>query len=275
MDKRQLSEIFQTRLRSLVNDKHQNTAQFLAATGIDRSALSQFLDPAHVRLPRAETLRNIATACGVSVDWLLGLENAPEGRQSLSSRVQIEHMAGATRTPLEQWRAEVEGQKIRYVPSLLPDMLNLAFHNSDAVGETEIRGSTFENILGGAMPEDLDFEICMPIQTLHNLAEQSGYWKGASPELCRRQLNHMAQVCDEMYPTLRLHVYDGNQSYASSFTVFGKTRVAIYVGEAYLVLTAKDEIQAFVRKFDGLVRKSLFSPDRVGAHLRAMAKSTA
>lgn len=271
MDKRALADIFRDRLHSLLAAEPKNFARFLADTGIDRSALSQFLDRGHVRLPRAETLRNIAVARGVSVDWLLGLENAPEGRRSLSSSLHVEQSEEGRRSPLEAWRAEVEGQKLRYVPSLLPDMLNLELQTEGVVGETDIRGSTYENMLGGMMPEDMDIEISMPIQTLHNLAEQGGHWRGTSPHLCRRQLEHMAQVCEVAYPALRLHVFDGNQVYSSSFTVFGKKRVAVYVGEAYLVLTGQEEIRAFVHRFDVLIRNAIVSPDQTGALLADLA----
>ena len=271
MDKRTLSELFRERLRLLLAADDQSTVQFLRDTGIDRSALSQFLDPAHVRLPRAEALRNIAVARGVSVDWLLGMENAPEGRQSLSSSLHVEHAMGGDRSQLEKWRAEVAGQKLRYVPSLLPDMLNLELQDDAAVGEGEVRGSNTENVLAGQMPGDMDIEICMPIQTLHNLAEQRGHWKGIEPELCR-QLTHMATICEATYPTLRLHVFDGRRNHSTSFTVFGKNRVAIYVGEAYLVLTGQDEIRGFVSRFDNLVRQATVSPDQTSAILTSLAK---
>ncbi len=272
MDKRALSSLFRDRLRTLLAAEDQPTARFLKETGIDRSALSQFLDPDHVRLPRAETLRRIAATCGVSVDWLLGLENAPEGRRSVSSSFQIEN-ADEGHSPLETWREEIAEGKLRYVPSLLPDMLNLELHEAGAIGEGEIRGSASENMLAGRMPEDLDIEICMPIQILHNLAQQTGYWKDASPKLCRRQLKHMARVCEAIYPTIRLHVFDGRETYSSSFTVFGKKRVAIYLGDAYLVLSRSEEIRYFIKRFDRLIRKAVVNPAETGAMLAELAGS--
>ena len=79
MDKRALAAAFRERLKSLLGDERGGVAAFLRDTGIDRSALSQFLDPAVDRLPRAETLRRIAEARGVTADWLLSLSNAPDG----------------------------------------------------------------------------------------------------------------------------------------------------------------------------------------------------
>ena len=81
----------------------------------------------------------------------------------------------------------------------------------------------------------------------------------------------MAEVCNATYPTLRLHVYDGNRNYSSSFTVFGKKRVAVYLGDAYLVLTRQDEIQSFVKRFDLLVREAVVSADKTGELLKRLA----
>ena len=126
MDKRELARVFRTRLNELLASDHLNKTQFLIDSGIDRSALSQFLSVDGVRLPRAETLRRMAKASGVSVDWLLNLENAPEGRQEVSMSVQIESDELADgQTPLARWHAEASGLKLRYVPSTLPDILSL------------------------------------------------------------------------------------------------------------------------------------------------------
>jgi len=125
MDKRVLATRFSARLREVLDSGEGGTAAFVRDTGIDRSALSQFLDPDCVRLPRAESLRNIATARGVSVDWLLDLENAPDGRQQVASSLEIESAIDDDVTPLHRWRREAEGHKLRYVPSTLPDMLSL------------------------------------------------------------------------------------------------------------------------------------------------------
>ncbi len=274
MDKRQVAGLFRKRLRQLIASEKQSTAAFLRDTGMDRSALSQFLDDGSDRLPRAEALRRIAEARGISVDWLLGLENAPEGRQVVTSSVQIEQMQDEHGTsPLEHWRAEAWGHKLRYVPSTLPDMLSLA-----NAGETEragdhARGSGVEHVLEGLMPGDLDIEIAMPIQTLEDLAQQSGLFRSTPPETCRRQLQHMARICRTSYPALRLHLYDGTTTFSAPFTVYGKLRVAIYIGESYLVITAREQIISFVQRFDELVRRTLISPDQSHETLLVLSES--
>ena len=53
MDKREVAAAFRERLQSLLGDERGGVAAFLSYTGIDRSALSQFLDPRVDRMPRA------------------------------------------------------------------------------------------------------------------------------------------------------------------------------------------------------------------------------
>lgn len=272
MDKRELATRFSKRLRQILESGEGGTAAFVRDTGIDRSALSQFLDPRTVRLPRAEALRNIAIARGISVDWLLDLETAQEGRQEVSSSIEIEGEKEEDVSPLERWREEADGHKMRYVPSTLPDMLSLAgLQPDDSRDAIDARGSGVENVLEGMDIHDMDLEIAMPIQTLEDVTYQSGLWRHFDPELCKRQLTHMAAICNETYPTLRLHLYDGTKTFSAAFTVFGKMRVAIYIGEAYLVVTSKEQIKTFVQRFDGLVRQSIIRPNKVDEHLASLA----
>ena len=200
MDKRALAATFRERLQTLLAEERGGVAGFLRDTGIDRSALSQFRDPEIDRLPRAETLRRIAEARGVTVDWLLSLSNAPEGRQEVTPSVQIESAeAPGGGSPIEEWRREAAGMKLRYVPSSLPDMLGL-FEDG---AEPETRAGQPENVLGGFRLGEMDVEIAMPVQTLEDLAAGAGLWRGTGAAPRRRLLGHMAATCAEAYPTLQ------------------------------------------------------------------------
>jgi hypothetical protein len=273
MDKRALSAAFRERLQTLLAEERGGVAGFLRDAGVDRSALSQFLDPRVDRLPRAETLRRIAEARGVTVDWLLSLSNAPEGRQEVAPSVQIEsaetHGGGS---PIDQWRQEAAGMKLRYVPSSLPDMLGLA--EAVPAPAADARAGQPENVLGGFRLGDMDIEIAMPLQTVQDLSEGTGLWRGVDAGLRRRQLRHMAATCAEAYPTLRLHLYDGRLTFAAPFTVFGRIRAAVYLGEAYLVVSAADQVAALSRLFDNLVRRAVTGPDRVHETLDELATRT-
>ncbi|MFQ5621781.1 MAG: helix-turn-helix domain-containing protein [Paracoccaceae bacterium] len=279
MDKREIAKAFRGRLRRLLEQEENGTAQFLRDTGLDRSALGQFLDETRDRLPRAETLHRIAAARGVSVDWLLNLSNAPEGRQQVTPSVQIERAVyPGGGTPLDAWREAAAGYKLRYVPSLLPDMLGLAdLSEPEARAEAEAaaRGAASENVLEGAHLGDTDIEIAMPVQRLQDLAEGTGFFRQLGPDLRRRQLRHMAATCEETYPALRLHLYDGTEAYAAPFTVFGRVRAAVYLGEAYMVVTSSEQVRALARIFDNLVRQAVVGPDLVHEWLSERAREVA
>ena len=75
MDKRNLSDLFRERLKTLLQRSDLNQSAFAAAVGIDRSALSQLLSGSSTRLPRAETLLNIAA--GVTFTWSVRLFAEP------------------------------------------------------------------------------------------------------------------------------------------------------------------------------------------------------
>ena len=274
MDKRILAELFQERLRSLLSANKSSTAEFLRQAQIDRSALSQFLSPKSDRLPRAEMLRRIATASGVSVDWLLGLENAPEGRQDYAPSLQVEvSKLENGLTPLQSWHAEAEGQKLRYVPSSLPDMMRLSWQDNDENPEAMQRKENADNILQPASLQDMDLEIAMPLQTLQDVSEKTGRWRNVALETRRAQLQLMAQICEEHYPAVRLHLFDGSEIFSAPFTVFGRRRAAIYVGDAYLVFTAPDQVRSFSLKFDALVRKTIIGPDKSHETLAELAQN--
>src|SRR6476660_2928038 len=94
MDKRDLSSIFRERLKTIVRRSDLNQSAFAAAVGIDRSALSQWLSGATTRLPRAETLLNIASENKVSLDWLLGLSQDEGLTGELRASFEIEEGSG-------------------------------------------------------------------------------------------------------------------------------------------------------------------------------------
>lgn len=274
MDKRILSTAFRERFRQLVDVEKENLPQFLSDTGIDRSALSQFLDQKHDRLPRAETLRRIAETSGVSVDWLLCLENAPEGRLEMTPSSQLESEADIDgRARLDQWHLEAAGHKLRYVPSTLPDMLNLSDITPEERDASDARGGGAENVLKGVDLEDRDIEIAMPLQTLQDLSAGSGLWRDTPKDIRRRQLMHMGQLCAVSYPAVRLHLYDGSKVFSAPFTVFGRMRAAVYLGDAYLSLTSADQIKFFTKRFDHLVRQAIVAPDTVHERLEVLAGS--
>lgn len=281
-DKRDVAELFRERLLLLMRQKDISMSAFASAIDLDRSALSQFLAPGSTRLPRAETLHAIARVCGVSLDWLLGLvSNSEDAKESLSM-LEIQHIREVENDDfqlLSQWHKEALGYKIRYVPATLPDLLR-----TETISQLEFANYSRDEIaakeeaaryqLTYSRRPETDMEVCMPMQRLQSLANGEGLWANIPKSARREQLNRMADLIDEMYPTFRLFLFDQHQLYASPYTVFGPKRAAIYLGNMYLVVNSLEHIKALAAHFDNLIRIATHGPDRVAGYIRELAKAT-
>lgn len=259
LDKRDLSRLFRERLELLLVRTGQKQARFAAAAGIDRSALSQLLSGSSTRLPRAETLMNIAVANDVSLDWLLGLSHDEGVTGELRPSLELEESTDSfDHTLLARWHAEAAGTKIRYVPTTIPDLLRtetvIDFEaEADARDRTIQKDEARYRIDYNRRPET-DMEVCMPRQTIEAFARGEGLWSALSARQRSDQLRHMAQLVDELYPTFRLYLFDARARYSAPYTIFGPMRAAIYLGGLYLVLNTAQPIRTLTRHFDGLIR---------------------
>jgi len=264
MDKRDLARLFQERIKSLLGRSGENQSSFATSVGIDRSALSQLLSGQSTRLPRVETLLNIAERHSVSLDWLLGLSQNEGITGELRPSLEIEE-AKDNQTLLEKWHAEATGSKIRYVPARIPDLLRtpkvVAYETSMVHRDPSTQLSETAFRLDYNRQPGTDMEACMPFQTLHDFAMGCGIWGDLPLKARVEQLEHMASLLDELYPSFRLYLFDGRERYSVPYTVFGPYRAAIFVGEMYLVLYTTDAVLTMQRHFDALIRVA-----KVNAH---------
>jgi transcriptional regulator with XRE-family HTH domain len=262
MHKNQISEILRGRLILLSQRSGLNLSQMAVGIGLDRSALSQMLSGQTLRLPRAETLMRIAQRHSVSLDWLMGLSEDEALSAALTPAFEIEQTRPDGDDPLlARWHSEAAGTKIRYVPAALPDLLrteDVITFDARRMGsrlETEISEAR-TRVAYNRQPET-DMEVVMPLQTLQQFAKGEGIWAGLDASVRSHQLRHMGKLIDELYPTFRLFLFDGVKNYSAPFTVFGPRRASVYLGEAYLVLNAKDAVASLARRFDHLVRQAV------------------
>lgn len=277
MDKRDLSDVFRERLKLLLQRSERNQSEFAASVGIDRSALSQLLSGASTRLPRAETLLNIATQSKVSLDWLMGLSQDEGLTGEIRQSLEIEEGSGAfDRTLLARWHAEAAGTKIRYVPAGIPDLLRtqaLIDYEADISNRSrELQADETQYRIDYNRRPETDMEVCMPRHTLEIFARGLGVWGGFPDKDRRAQLNHMADLLDDLYPTFRLFLYDGRLRYSVPYTIFGPYRAAIYVGDMYLVLNATEPVRTLTRHFDNLIRAADINPHEAATHARQLAE---
>jgi transcriptional regulator with XRE-family HTH domain len=259
MRKRESSALFRTRLLQLLGQSGLTQARFASAIGIDRSALSQLLTGPDPRLPRAETLLSIAGQFQVSVDWLLGLsEDSGMVTQSLDAVETEAALDEESRTAMERWHEEATGQKIRYVPALLPDLMRtpeiIAFQAQSSEQEKRRLQAQTQRRLRLSQAPEADIEMCMPLQSFEIFAAGCGVWQGLAAPARQRQIDHIAQTVDALYPAFRMYLFDGRKRFAPPMTLFGYTRAAVYAGEVYLLIRSKRLIRELAQGFDGHIR---------------------
>jgi transcriptional regulator with XRE-family HTH domain len=276
MDKRDLAELFRERLKTLLVRSDLNQSAFAASVGIDRSALSQLLSGSAPRLPRAETLLNVATEHRVSLDWLLGLSQDEGVTGEIRDSLEMEEGSGAfDHTLLARWHAEAAGTKIRYVPTGIPDLLRsrelIEYEAALSNRSREQQADETQYRIDYNRRPETDMEVCMPRQTLEIFARGLGIWSGLSADERSNQLEHMASLLDDLYPTFRMFLYDGRQRFSVPYTIFGSIRAAIYVGDMYLVLNATQPVRTLTRHFDNLIRAADVNPHEAASFARSLS----
>ena len=274
-DRKNILSTFQQRLDKVIHDSKLNRSQFAEAVGLDRSTLSQLLSPTNRRLPRIETLAAIAETQQVSIDWLIGLSNTgPMQAEMMNEQMSFEGDALAHNDErLIAWLREAIGYKIRYVPSTLPDLLKteevIRFEMGDYVASRpEQKIETAAARLAWTRAPETDLECCNSVQQIETFARGGGIWRDLELSSRLAQLDHMIDLCTELYPTLRWFLFDGRQRFAAPVTIFGPLRAALYIGQMYLVLTSAEHVRTLTRQFDDLIKGAVVQPPDVPAFLK-------
>jgi transcriptional regulator with XRE-family HTH domain len=282
MDRRKTVEAFRERLSEVIERSGLSRMAFSARVGLDRSTLSQLLSLGNERLPRAETIAAIAAREQVSVDWLLGLSQEGQiGADIVAPALEIESGAASPADArLARWHAEAVGYKIRYVPTILPDLLKteevIRYEFQEYGAQVpKARIEQAEQRLAYSRLPETDMEVCSSRQSIEDFARGHGVWKGLSVDSRAAQLNAMTVLLDELYPTFRWFLFDGLQRYSVPLTIFGPKRVAVYVGNMYLVLNSTEHIQVLTRHFDDLIRAAVVQPPDVIDFLKGLLRELA
>jgi len=277
MDRQETVALFRERLQAIIAHARLNLSAFARKVGVDRSTLSQILSGATERLPRLETLTAIAQSEQVSIDWLVGLSQEGGLRADIVPE-QMEIQPGGS-SPFDEriaaWQREAVGYKIRSVPTTLPDLLKTwevieHEYQAAAVATPAQRHEASLESLDYIRRPETDTEVCTPVQSLESLAEGTGIWRGLSLEQRKRQLSHMKALVEELYPTLRWFLYDGLNRFSVPLTIFGPKRAAIYLGQMYLVLNGREQIDVLKTHFDGLIRAAVVQPPELPAVLERL-----
>ncbi len=274
MDRQQTVESFRARVLELIDRSNESRSAFAAKVGMDRSTLSQLLSTDYDRLPRAETVVAIARAEQVSCDWLLGLaQDRQEGTELIRADLEIESGAGSPMDErLARWHKEATGYKIRYIPTTLPDLLKteeVIRYECPDVSEVPLETSAgqISSRLSYSRQPETEMEVCCAAQTLESFARGESVWRGLDRRARRAQIERMIELTDELYPTFRWSLYDGQRHFSVPVTLFGPQRAVVYVGQLYFVFNMTDHIQVLAAHFDRLVREAVTQPTDMPALL--------
>ena len=281
MDREEVVALFRERLQETIEASGESRAAFAERAGLDRSTLSQLLSLENKRLPRSETLLNIARTTQLSVDWLLGLSQT----QQLAAEFvgEAPEIAPGAASPLDErlrrWHADAIGYKIRYVPSTLPDLLKteaVIQYEFAGFGDriTDMQRDEAEARLAYSRKPETDIESVSSFQSISLFAKGEGIWGDLPKEARREQLEQIAHLADELYPTFRWFLYDGLRNFAAPFTVFGPKRAALYLGGMYFVFTATEQVRVLSRYFDQLIRDARYQPTDIVGYAEQLLSET-
>ena len=268
--------LFQQRLQQIITQSGMNRSAFATSISVDRSTLSQLLSPENVRLPRADTVASIAEKYQISIDWLLGLtQQGSLGANIMPEVLQVDDYSTSIFDKYLEWYREAIGYKIRYVPTTLPDLLKteaVAEYEFNRYGSGKVDQSVRDNqlLLLQQRHPGSELETCLPIQSLRSFALGQGIWQGLSLDSRVEQLQRMIDLTDELYPGFRWFLYDGKETYSSSFTIFGPLRATLFLGHLYVVVNSIEHIRKLTERFDDLIRIAIVHPHEIHKTLESL-----
>lgn len=278
MDKRLRATLFRDRLTDAMAREGLNRSSLARAAEVDRSTIGQLLQDGEARLPSGQLLADLAAVLRVSSDWLLGLSDRPERPGDLLDAAMA--VTGAARALADEqimtWHREARGYKIRHVPATLPDMLKteavLRWEYESLIAKTPdqaVRGAA--DLLDLAEDSGSDYEIAVPMHELRSMATGTGYYCGLEGDLRRDLLTHLADRCEDLYPSLRFYLFDARRVFSAPMTIFGPQLAVVYVGRFYLSFRERERMRSLTRHFDWLIREAAVEARDFPAYARALS----
>ena len=253
IDKRLRAQQFRSRLIRALGESGLSQSALARGTGVDRSTISQLLNDEGARLPNAHVVGACASVLGVSADWLLAL---------VDQRI-------------FDWHREAAGYKIRHVPAALPDMLKtravLEWEYAPHLGRTADQAiGASEDRLSWMRQSQSDYEITLPIYELESFAHATGYYSGLPLEIRLEQLDQFERLTTQLYPRLRIYLFDAKRLFSSPLTIFGPLLCVLYGGSHYIAFRDRERIETFTGHFDQLVREADITARQVAGRFRAL-----
>lgn len=276
IDKRDRATLFRSRLAEAMALRRTSQSALARATGADRSTISQLLAEG-TRLPNAQLAADCAQALGISADWLLGLTDRPEPLADLLA-TQLT-MKEAPRALFDEaifgWHQEAAGYKIRHVPATLPDMLKtramVEWEYRPQLGRTaEQAFGAFEDQLAWMRSARSDYEIALPLHELDSFASATGYYADLPAEVRLGQIDRLQALADQLYPSLRIYLFDARRVFSAPVTVFGPLLAVVYLGRHYIAFRDTARVASISAHFDWLLREAALGARDFTSHLHQL-----
>lgn len=280
IDKRTRALEFRERLRRAMDQADMSQSALARAIRVDRSTISQLLKDRGARLPNAHIIGACAAALGVSADWLLSLSDRPESAADLMSNTLS--FTKAPRALVDErifdWHREAAGYKIRHVPAALPDMLKtramLEWEYAPHLGRTTAQAiNASEERLDFMRRSPSDYEIAMPLYELSCFVQGTGYYTGLPHDIRQEQTRHLLDVSEQLYPRLRLYLFDAQRLYSAPITIFGPLLAVFYVGSYYMAFRDRERVETFTAHFDRLVREADITSRSLPSYMQTLEKT--
>lgn len=279
MDKRDRAILFRNRLQEAMLNNAVTKSALSRAASVDRSTIGQLLKDDQPRLPNAQLAANVADALSVSTDWLLGLTNRPETPGDLVAAAMS--LSPAERSSADEqlleWHHQAAGYKVRHVPATLPDILKTpemlkweyaSFHERSTPSAIAAMQDQLTWLFTGVS----DYEIALPLHELEACATGTAYYQGVDETTRKNQLNFIADQCEDLFPRLRIFLFDAHQVFSAPITVFGPNLAVVYVGQCYLAFREAERVKSLTSHFDWLVREATVDARNVPEHIRSLIK---
>ncbi|WP_299349944.1 helix-turn-helix transcriptional regulator [uncultured Shimia sp.] len=279
IDKRLRADRFRQRLATAMRNKDVSQSALARQIGVDRSTISQLLKDQGARLPNAQVVGECASALGVSADWLLSLTDRPESAADILANSLT--LTAAPRALVDEqifnWHLEAAGYKIRHVPAGLPDMLKtrevLEWEYSPHLGRTTEQAiGASEDRLNWMRASQSDYEIALPLYELASFAKGVGYYEGLPTDFRHAQLDHLMSLTTQLYPRLRIYLFDARALFSAPITVFGPLLAVLYLGRNYLAFRDTERVQGFTEHFDNLVRQATITARALPEHIERLRR---
>ena len=134
------------------------------------------------------------------------------------------------------WQQEAARYKIRHVPAGLPDMIKinemLEWEYETTLGRTigQAIGASADR-LNWMSKAQSDYEIDLPLHDLYAFASAKGYYHDCPHDIRIKQLEHLKTLVQQLYPSLRLSLFNARRVYSAPITIFGPLLAVIYLGQ--------------------------------------------